>query len=157
MRALVLATLVVFAATPAMAGMSWEAEMMEDEGGPRMMAWVQGQGADVPPDLYLSCAGATDLNLRYSMGSGPAEGATMPPGPLDFVFSFGGPTATLSMIYEEYDGAYAAYFPSADPVIALMRSSANMTISDPTGVWHDQVFSLEGSGKAIDTVLKACE
>ena len=156
MRALVLATVVMIAATPAFAAESWDASMMEDEGGPRMMAWVQGKGGDVPPDLYLSCSGATELNLRYSMGSGPGEGVEMPPGPLDFVFSFGGSTATMEMRFEEYDGAYAGYFPNADPLIGLMRTSANMAISDPTGVWHEQVFSLEGSGKAIDAVLKSC-
>jgi hypothetical protein len=77
-------------------------------------------------------------------------------GPFDFVFGFGGPTVTFNMGLEEYDGAYTAYFPADDPIVELMRTSASMTLSDPTGIWHEQVFSLEGSGRAIDALLKAC-
>jgi hypothetical protein len=157
MRALILATVLTMSVAPAMAA-SWQSGMVEDEGGPQMMAWVDGQGGDVPPDLYLMCAGDMGLNLRYSMGSGPGEGIDMPPGPLDFMFTFGGSAAaTLSMQYEEYDGAYAGYFPKTEAVLALMRGAANMTIGDPTGVWHEQVFPLVGSSAAIDAVLATCE
>jgi hypothetical protein len=113
-------------ATSALAG--WESGMVEDEGGPTMMAWVEGEGGDVPPELRMMCG--DQVNLRYGMGSGPGEGVAPGGEPLPFTFDFGDATITLDMQYEEMDGAHAAYFAVDAPILGLLRShgSAPSTI-----------------------------
>lgn len=133
----------------------WESGMVEDEGGPVMQAWVEGEGGgDVPPELRMMCF--DQVNLRYSMGSGPAEGAEMPTEPLDFVFDFGTQKVTLSMQMEEMDGAFAAYIPKTDPTIDLLKSGSAVTVNDPTGLYHPQEFPLSGSSRALATLVKSC-
>src|SRR5688572_26674140 len=71
-------------------GAEWTAEVVEDEGGPRMMASIAGTGGgDVPPELFMFCGG-DGISLRYTFGSGVGEGVQMPnEKPLPFVFEFG--------------------------------------------------------------------
>jgi hypothetical protein len=142
--------------SPVMAA-GWTAGMIEDEGGPVMSASVSGEGGDVPPLLLMECTGEAGVMLRYSFGSGPGESVELPTDAFPFTFAFGnGQTATLSMQYEDMDGAYAAYFSSDEPVVAMLRSGKNLTVSDPTGVWHDQAFPMTGSSKAIAELLAGC-
>lgn len=135
---------------------TWVADMVEDEGGPQMMAMVYGKGGDVPPELTLMCADEGNLNLRYSMGSGPGEENLPPEGQFPFVFNFGDSTATLSMAMEEMDGAYTAYFPIVDPIIAKFKGGTTVMVNDPTGVYQPVPFVLKGSSNAIDKVISAC-
>jgi hypothetical protein len=139
-------------ATSALAG--WESGMVEDEGGPTMMAWVEGEGGDVPPELRMMCG--DQVNLRYGMGSGPGEGVAPGGEPLPFTFDFGDATITLDMQYEEMDGAHAAYFAVDAPILGLLRSHGSVTVDDPTGTWRAQEFTLTGSSAAIAALLATC-
>jgi hypothetical protein len=60
------------------------------------------------------------------------------------------------MIYEDMDGAFVAYFPQADPLIALLENGSDVFVSESSGNYAAQSFSLTGSTKAIAKVLKAC-
>ena len=42
------------------------------------------------------------------------------------------------MQLEEMDGMFAAYVPTDDKVIALLKSSSSVSVSDPTGTWRTQ-------------------
>ncbi len=154
MRVLVLAATIMLAA-PAMAA-EWTAEMVEDEGGPRMMASVIGPGGEeYPPELFVFCEGGS-ISLRYAFPV--ADGVAMPNDkPLPFTFEFGNGSVTLDMQYEEMDGAFASYFPSDDKIVDLFKSAATVIIDDPTGLYHPQAFPLTGSTEALDTLLKQCD
>ena len=156
MRALTFVATIMLAA-PTMAA-EWTAEIVEDEGGPRMMASVAGPGGDgFPPELFLFCDGGS-VNLRYGLGADVAEGVQMPNDkPLPFTFEFGNGSATLDMQYEEMDGAFAAYFSKDDKIIDLFRSGATVIVDDPTGLYHPQAFPLTGSSDALDTLIKQCD
>src|SRR4051794_21623224 len=86
----------------------WTAGMEEDEGGPVMMASVEGEGAgDFPPMLLMSCG--DEVGLRYLMTGdvgGPNETD-------DFLFSTESDEIKLHMQYEEMDGAFAIYVPKS--------------------------------------------
>ncbi|MEO6012442.1 MAG: hypothetical protein ABIQ30_02510 [Devosia sp.] len=153
MRRLFLAAAFAAISTASLAA-GWQSGMVEDEGGPVMQAWVDGDGGDVPPELRLMCG--DQINVRYSFGSGPGEEGREYPDPLKFDFDFGTETKTLTMQYEEMDGAFAAYIDTKDPFVALLKSGTGVRVSDPTGTWHDQLFPLQGSSKAVDAVLKSC-
>lgn len=157
MRAAALTAAFVAIALPAL-GAEWTAEIVEDEGGPRMMASIAGAGGgDVPPELFMFCGG-DEINLRYSFGSGVGEGVQMPnEKPLPFVFEFGNGSATLDMQYEEYDGAFAAYFPKDDKIVDLFKGAATVIIDDPTKLYQVQSFPLTGSSDAIDKLIGACD
>lgn len=135
----------------------WTAEIIQDEGGPRMMASITGAGGgDVPPELLLFCEGG-QVSLRYGFGSGLGEGVDFPADkPLPFTFEFGDGSVTLDMQYEGMDGAYAAYFPKDDKIIDLFRSAATVLVDDPTGLYQVQSFPLTGSSDALDTLLGQC-
>jgi hypothetical protein len=153
MRRLILAA--AFAAlSPAAFAAGWESGMVEDEGGPAMMAWVYAGSGEVPPELRMMCGDG--VNLRYGQGSDGDEAAEPMTEPLIFTFDFGETSIPLSMQYEEMDGMFAAYFPLDAPILALLRSAASVSVDDPTGAWHEQAFTLEGSNKAIGALLATC-
>jgi hypothetical protein len=130
----------------------WTAGMEEDEGGPVMTASVTGEGpGDFPPMLRMNCG--DEVGLRYLM-SGDSGG---PNDADDFLFSTESDEIKLHMQYEEMDGAFAAYFPTSDPVIDLLEAGADLLVTNPAGVYPPQSFTLEGSSDAIETLLKSCE
>lgn len=135
----------------------WTAGMVEEEGGPAMMASIAGpgSGAEFPPELFMFCGGG-NINLRYFF---PVGEGVEPPNekPVAFTFEFGKGSATLDMQYEEMDGAYAAYFPTNDKVVDLFKSGATVIVDDPTGLYQVQAFPLTGSTKAIDTLIAQCD
>jgi hypothetical protein len=132
---------------------TWIAQMEEDEGGPVMVASVTGEAAgDRQPMLRMMCGGDS-VNLRYEMASGaPSLG-----GEADFRFESEDDQATVHMVYEDMDGAFAAYFPTTDPMIDLLESGTDVLVSETTGTYPAQSFSLSGSTKAITTLLKTCQ
>lgn len=135
-------------------GAGWESGMVEDEGGPVMMAWVHSaQGGDVPPELRMFCG--DQVSLRYGQGPLP-EGSEPIMEPVTFTFDFGDDMLTLDMQYEGMDGMYAAYFPPDSLIIGYLRSEDSVAVDVPTGPWPVQEFSLEGSSRAIAAVLKTC-
>jgi hypothetical protein len=151
----VLVGLVVFAAQPALA-QQWTAEMVEDEGGPVMMASVVGPGGgDLPPELFMFCAGGT-ISLRYAFPLGDGVGLLIDK-PVAFTFEFGNGSVTLDMQYEDMDGAFAAYVPTDDKIIDLFKSAATVIVDNPTGRYQVQAFPLTSSSEAIDTLIGQCD
>jgi hypothetical protein len=152
MKRLLLALAVIAMPSVAFAE-GWTAEMQEDEGGPVMVAYVSAEPVgEVTPTLRLMCAGE-DVNLRYEMAS---EDGT-PGSEADFLFENEHDQVTLHMVYEDMDGAFAAYFAKTDAVIALLETGKDVFISEASGNFPAQSFSLKGSTKAISTMLKNCD
>lgn len=132
----------------------WVAQMEEDEGGPIMVASVDGKAeGDITPALRLMCAGDEGINLRYET----AKDATEPGSEADFLFENESTQATKHMVFEDMDGAFAAYFPASDPIVSLLEHGADVFISESTGNYPAQSFPLKGSSKAIATMLKTCK
>jgi hypothetical protein len=136
-------------------GAGWESGMMEDEGGPVMQAWVYATNGDVPPELRMMCG--DQVMLRYGQGTSLGEGVEPIRDPVDFTFDFGDDLISLSMQYEEMDGAYAAYFEPDALILGFLRSADSVTVDVPSGPWPVQEFTLQGSSKAIAAVLKTCD
>jgi hypothetical protein len=136
-------------------GAGWESGMVEDEGGKVMQAWVYGGNGDVPPELRMMCG--DQVVLRYGQGTSLGEGVEPIRDPVDFTFDFGDDMISLSMQYEEMDGAYAAYFEPDALIIGFLRSADSVALDVPNGPWPVQEFTLEGSSKAIAAVLRSCD
>lgn len=152
MRRLVLVIVLLLLPGAALAA-GWVAQMEEDEGGPVMTASVQARGeGDLPAQLRMTCS-SDGMALRYLMS---VEAGT-PGSEADFLFENESTQAALHMAYEDMDGAFAAYFPFGDPVVALLKSGADVFVSESTGNFPAQSFSLRGSTKAIDALLATCK
>src|SRR5881394_1979144 len=140
-RIVVWLTLMMFPGA-AIAAEGWTAEMEEDEGGPVMVAYVEAApSGDITPRLRTMCL-AGDFILRYE----PATDTTAEPGAeADFVFENESTQVSKHMALEEMDGAFAAYFPVSDPMVALLKTGTNVTVSETKGNLPAQSFSLKGS------------
>ena len=137
-------------------GAGWESGMIEDEGGPVMMAWVYGENSGAnPPELRMFCG--TELVLRFGHGGTGEEGLEPIRDPLPHTFDFGEDTLGLDMQYEEMDGMYAAYMAPDAALVALLRSKDTVAVDAPTGPWPVEEFTLAGSSRAISAVLKTCD
>jgi hypothetical protein len=131
----------------------WTAQMQDDEGGQVLVASVSGEpDGKLTPSLSLLCGGSEGVMLRYLMAS--EDGS--PGAESDFLFENESQQAKVHMIYEDMDGAFVAYFPQADPLIALLENGSDVFVSESSGNYAAQSFSLTGSTKAIAKVLKAC-
>jgi hypothetical protein len=150
-RIVICLTLMLFPGA-ALAAEGWIAEMEEDEGGPVMVAYVEAAPTgDVTPMLRTMCFGG-DFTLRYETST-----ITLEPGTeADFVFKNESTQITKHMALEEMDGAFAAYFPASDPMVALLKTGTDVTVTESKGIMPAQSFSLKGSSKAIATLLKNC-
>jgi hypothetical protein len=131
----------------------WSAQMEEDEGGSVLVASVTAAAeGGVTPELRLMCAGDEGVMLRYLT----AADTVAPASEADFRFENESAQLTRHMQYEEMDGAFATYFPPSDPMIAFLRSGDEVFISEASGNYPAQTFSLKGSSKAIASLLKTC-
>jgi hypothetical protein len=152
MRPFLLALSLALLPTAALAD-GWTAQMQDDEGGQVLIASVSGAtDGNLTPSLSVLCGGTEGIMLRYLMASG--EGS--PGSETDFLFENESQQAKVHMIYEDMDGAFVAYFPKADPMIALLENGSDVFVSESSGNYPAQTFSLKGSTKAIAKVLKAC-
>jgi len=152
---LCLAVMMSFATGAAVAaGSGWTAQMQEDEGGSVMVASVTAAAVgDVTPELELMCAGDEGVNLRYL-----SSAETVSPGSeADFSFENESAKLAMHMQYEEMDGAFAAYFQPSDPMIAFLQTGDEVVISEASGNYPAQTFTLKGSSKAIAKLLKTCK
>jgi hypothetical protein len=148
-RFVTLAAILVLTSNASAAG--WIAQMQEDEGGEVMTASVTGDGpGDFPPMLSMTCA--DEVNLRYFMSGGEGELDET----ADFLLASEADEVTLAMLYEAFDGAFAAYFSKTDPVLALLKGGKDLLVTNPAGKYPSQTFTLEGSSDAIDTLLESC-
>lgn len=153
-RALLCLSLLLLPATAFAGDGKWTAEMQEDEGGSVMVASVSIKPVgDLIPTLSLMCAGTEGVNLRYEMSTGGAE----PASEADFVLKTDKAELSKHMVFEEMDGAFAAYFQPTDAAIALLKGGSEITITQTGSDSQAQTFPLAGSSKAIDTLLKSCE
>jgi hypothetical protein len=144
-----LAALLLLTSNASAAG--WIAQMQEDEGGEVMTASVTGEGpGDFPPMLSMTCW--DKVNLRYFMAGNEGDLDET----ADFTLASEADEVTLSMLYEAMDGAFAAYFGKADPVLALLKGGKDLLVTNPAGKYPPQTFTLEGSSDAIDTLLDSC-
>lgn len=153
-RTLLLCLGLILASGPATAaGGTWIAQMEQDEGGPAMVASVTAAAdGGVTPQLRLMCAGDEGVMLRYLT----AADTVAPSSEADFRFENESSQLTRHMQYEDMDGAFAAYFPPSDPMIAFLKTGEEMFISETSGNYPAQTFPLKGSSKAIDTLLRTC-
>jgi hypothetical protein len=152
MRRLLLALSLILLPGAALAD-GWTAGMQDDEGGSVLVASVSGAlDGQLTPSLSLLCGGSEGVMLRYLMAS--EDGS--PGAASDFLFENESQQARVHMIYEDLDGAFVAYFPKADPLIALLENGSDVFVSESSGNYPAQSFSLTGSTKAIAKVLKAC-
>ena len=55
------------------------------------------------------------------------------------------------------DGAFAAYVKPSDPMVAFLQTGADVLISESSGNYPAQTFTLTGSSKAIGRLLKDCK
>ena len=156
MRRVVLCLAVTMSlAGPAMAADGgWTAQMQDDEGGPVMVASVSAAAnGDITPELELMCAGNEGVNLRYLSSAETVS----PSSEADFSFENEASKITLHMQYEDMDGAFAAYFPPKDPMVSFLQTGDEVSISEASGNYPAQTFTLKGSSKAIAKLLKTCK
>ena len=132
----------------------WTAQMQEDEGGSVMVAQVLAtpQG-DVTPALVMMCGDTGQVNLRYSMPIGEGE----PASEADFLFENEHDQIKLHMIYEDMDGAFAAYFPVDDKMVALLETGSDLIVTPDGPDAAAQTFPLQGSTKAIAALIRYCQ
>ena len=153
MRRVVICLSLILLSAPALAAGSWTAQMEEDEGGSVMVASVAGDtSGGVTPMLRVMCAGDEGVNLRYET----AADTVQPGSEADFTFENESSQVKKHMQYEEMDGAFAAYFSPADPLVALLKTGDEVFVSESSGNYPAQTFSLKGSSKAIASLLKTC-
>ena len=154
MRRFLLCLLFLLPGVSLAAGSTWIAQMEEDEGGPVMVASVEADagGGTLVPMLRLMCGASGEFALRYETSTEGGE----PASEADFLFENETAQLTRHLAFEEMDGAFAGYFPVTDPLLALLRVGASVTVSEANGNLSAQAFSLKGSSKAIATLLKHC-
>jgi hypothetical protein len=154
MRQAVPGLLLMLLLTSTALGAEWTAQIEEDEGGPAMVASVSADPDDhTTPMLRLMCAGDQGVMLRYLTAADTVE----PGSEADFRFENEDTQLDEHMVYEDMDGAFAAYFPPSDPMIAFLKTGAEVFISEATGNYPAQSFSLKGSTKAINALLRTCK
>lgn len=130
----------------------WVAEMVDDEGGPLLTAYVESEAPNVwVPRLSFICG--TEAGLRYL----PSVDAGAPDTAIDFAFSNETDEITLPMQYEAMDGAFGAYFAKDAEIIGLLKSGVDLLIRSSDASVPPQTFSLAGSSAAIDKVLAGCQ
>ena len=128
----------------------WSAQMEEDEGGPVMVASSCESDTEFGPALRLMCGDG--INIRYD-GSG--IGAN-PPASSTLVLTSGGQSLSADVIFEEMDGAYAAYVDMGSPIIALLKSGSDVGVTLQGVKLPPRTVSLQGSSAAIDRLISVC-
>lgn len=160
LRGLGLAVLAVIAVvwyvSPGRAAERWVAQMEEEEGGPAMVASITGEGAgDYPPMIRMMCGGDPQVSLRYLLAS-DSELTPVPGDEADFLFENEHDQLTVHMLYEDLDGAFAAYFAKSDPLVTLLKTGSDLIITPDLPDAAAQTFPLQGSTKAIDKLFASC-
>ena len=161
LRGLGLAVLAVIAVvwyvTPGRAAERWVAQMEEEEGGPAMIASVEGEGeGDFPPMIRMMCGGdEPSVSLRYLMGS-DSELTPVPGDEADFLFENEYDQLTVHMLYEDMDGAFAAYVSKSDPLIEMIKFGSDLIITPPPPDAAADNFPLQGATKSIEKLFASC-
>jgi len=140
------------AVTPTRAGdtCGWSAQMEEDEGGPVMVASSCESDTESGPAFRLFCG-----NIRYN-GNGLGMGAN-PPASSTLVLTSGGKSLTADVVFEEMDGAFAAYVDMGSPIISLLKTGNEVSVTLKGADLPSRMVSLKGSTAAIDKLIDACK
>ncbi|MDO9418997.1 hypothetical protein [Pararhizobium sp.] len=133
---------------------SWSAAMQEDEGGPQMTASVCSTKGGNPGHILLVCGQPGDVGFRYLPGHVAQAPTDVPNFKGAFHLTSEGGTVNTMLSYEEMDGAYTTYVKTGHDLITVLKSGKEVTM---TGPFKPESFSLTGSSKAIDTLIKACK
>lgn len=152
-----IAPVLVFSGAPGQAAESctnWSTEMMEDEGGPVLTTSACApERSDV--FLLLTCTSGT-VWMRYDLAS-DEDGSAELDGTVSVRFATEQGSQILPMVFEEMDARHAGDIPVDAPLLDLLRSGRSLEIGDVEGRYPARTFSLQGSSKAIDALLAACE
>lgn len=130
----------------------WSAQMEEDEGGPVMVASSCGSDTETGPAFRLLCGDG--INIRYNS---LAMGDAAPPASSTMVVSAGGKSLTTDAVFEEMDGAYAAYVEPGSPIIAMLQGGSEIGVTLGGADLPARKVSLKGSSAAIGKLMQACE
>lgn len=135
---------------PAGNACGWSAEMEEDEEGPVMVASSCESDTESGPALRLYCG-----NIRYN-GSGLGMGDN-PPASSTLVLTSGGKSVSADVLFEEMDGAFAAYVELGSPIISLLKTGNEVGVTLKGTDLPSRMVSLKGSTAAIDKLINACK
>jgi len=129
---------------------SWSAQMEDDEGGRIMVASSCESGTEFSPAFRLMCGG--EIIIRYDgLGMDPN-----PPASSTLVLSSGGKSLNTDVVYEEMDGAFAAYVEIGSPIISLLKTGNEVGVTFKGVDLPPRMVSLEASSTAIDQLISAC-
>lgn len=142
----------------------WKAGMEEDEGGPRMMASICTQATSSTSDpqqhyLFVQCGSTDSLSLRYMPF---ADGAYPPGGNEEYktkmTYAIGDKSFAFDGHFEGMDGAMVTDTGSNPAFIDAIKTGKELRISDAAGTEVPAAtFTLQGAGKALETLVGACE
>jgi hypothetical protein len=141
----------MIAPTRAADACSWSAQMEDDEGGRVMVASSCDSDMEFGSAFRLLCGG--EINIRYD-GLGMAAN---PPASSTLVVTSGGKSLNADVVYEEMDGAYAAYVEMSSPIIALLKTGNEVGVTFKGVDLAPRMVSLKGSSAAIDSLISACK
>jgi hypothetical protein len=127
----------------------WSAKMEDDEGGKVLTASVCG-GPKGDAQLMLTCFDTPILS--YDLGSSGQQAEPGASGAFDF--KAGGKTLTETLQLEEMYGYFVVNLAKADPLLDLLRSKGDVTVS--AAKFGAISFPLKGSSGAIGKVLAQC-
>ena len=135
---------------PAADTCGWSAQMEEDEGGPAMVASSCESDTEAGPAFRLLCG-----NIRYN-GNGLGMDAN-PPASSTLVLTSAGKSVTADVVFEEMDGAFAAYVELGGPIVSLLKTGNEVGVTLKGTDLPSRRVSLKGSTAAIDKLIDACK
>jgi hypothetical protein len=145
-------------ALPAAAGdagtCAWSAQIEEDEGGPVMVAAACEEGETQQAPVRLMCG--EGINVRLYPGAPLDSNFSALDARLDFAFAAEGKAVARNFVYEDLDGAYAAYLAVDDDLVALLKSAPSVTVTETGKRYSPMAVGLVGSSAAIATLVRSC-
>jgi hypothetical protein len=129
----------------------WSAQMEDDEGGRVMVASSCESDTESGPAFRLLCG--EEINIRYDglgMDANPPASSTL-------VLTAGGKSLKTNVVYEEMDGALAAYVEMGSPIISLLKTGNEVGVTFNGVNLPPRMVSLKGSSAAIDKLINACK
>ena len=134
----------------------WTAEMMEEEEGTVMSAYICAPTGKETHELYIRCAGPNDLMLRYI----PVVPTDYPPKSgmytTELEFNFDQEMFTRPAQYEEMDGALVTETAIAAPFVHVLQTQKQMTVIDVNDKIPSATFTLNGAKAALTKVIETC-
>lgn len=135
----------------------WSSDVWQMEFGQTMAASVcnpAAEGRDFEDSLaLLECSNGSVLLVydAWSSSSSRVEYSA------SVVFMTDADTFTIDMMYQEMDGTLMTTLPIKSALIDMLRSGEEITVKPPEQFYNTSTFTLEGAGKAIETLMATCE